>query len=527
MTETFFLDPMSKFHSTQDPRPPLRQSASATRKMFLSGGSITESSLQRTVEIPLICGNNVTMVSPDPLSKFHEGPGPIYSESASPMSLQDYSPMNLDKENIHANKMPLVYGSHVTMASPDPLSKFHDEFTEQSFRPKNNVHATISASRAINESSHYYQIESPDPLSKFKDRDVPDISTFVTSPDSKLNQNIKNFRGRLYEASMDEKRCPDSCEVITGNSLCETEREKEIQQSFFTNVIPKSRIRAIQELRKSNELIPILLEPKPPSSAPQKDKPQRPGPRRVVCLPKSKEISLDVTSAANDKIALHSPDSISANLSPEGYNPETKTSIHSFTEVQPENLLGTMKLEGNASKISEIHVEMNIQRPSRRRSFNYSIPDNSPMIDVTETIEENKSPTLSLPQKYVGDKFYKRGGKLHLFSLELEILPESSEINYAFPGKFQHNLDDIKHALIISCKRKKKNRISFSNPEIESEYKEEILDEKQQALQEDYVFRYCRRFTRENKTISFLFSEILRKNGFVSFSPLSPALGTS
>ena len=69
--------------------------------------------------IPLIYGSNVSMESPDPMSKFHDGPGGMRLASPS-----IGTPVNNRKAP--GASIPLIYGSNVSMESPDPMSKFHD-----------------------------------------------------------------------------------------------------------------------------------------------------------------------------------------------------------------------------------------------------------------------------------------------------------------------------------------------------------------------------------------------------------------
>ena len=75
--------------------------------------------------LPVIYGSNVTMDSPDPFSKYHEGLGPkVDSTSAVHGGFDPEFEMSTPVKS--EGSIPLIYGSKVTMNSPDPFSKFHE-----------------------------------------------------------------------------------------------------------------------------------------------------------------------------------------------------------------------------------------------------------------------------------------------------------------------------------------------------------------------------------------------------------------
>jgi hypothetical protein len=119
-------------------------------------------------QMPIIYGSGVTMDSPDPFSKYHDGPGPVQANSGNYGACMNANPVgNNDFISIHSNYynstpvksscdynahtpctpraeevmdvqgtpgtsnkcLPLVYGSGVSMDSPDPFSKYHDTKT--------------------------------------------------------------------------------------------------------------------------------------------------------------------------------------------------------------------------------------------------------------------------------------------------------------------------------------------------------------------------------------------------------------
>ena len=81
-----------------------------------------------SVSVPLIYGSNVTMDSPDPCSKFHSGPGPVpVSPLGSGVLASAFEPVRRSEET----SMPLIHGSNVSVDSPDPISKFNKSHSSQ------------------------------------------------------------------------------------------------------------------------------------------------------------------------------------------------------------------------------------------------------------------------------------------------------------------------------------------------------------------------------------------------------------
>jgi hypothetical protein len=88
--------------------------------------------------LPIVYGSNVTMDSPDPFSKYHEGPGPIIANNQTPVKYVSsfdcaHTPTQPLANTYHTHNtsqnptsLPIVYGSNVTMDSPDPFSKYHE-----------------------------------------------------------------------------------------------------------------------------------------------------------------------------------------------------------------------------------------------------------------------------------------------------------------------------------------------------------------------------------------------------------------
>lgn len=75
------------------------------------------------IMMPLINGSNVTMASPDPMSKYFEG----MQQNGSFKSPQHFNKhIGIDTVNHSTTPVPMISGSNVTLDSPDPLSRFNE-----------------------------------------------------------------------------------------------------------------------------------------------------------------------------------------------------------------------------------------------------------------------------------------------------------------------------------------------------------------------------------------------------------------
>ena len=86
---------------------------------------------KENISIPLVYKSNMIMDSPDPLSKFSANNTAHINQTMTPVSetydCVETTPFSnkFERKSI-STPMPLIYGSNVTMESPDPLSKFHE-----------------------------------------------------------------------------------------------------------------------------------------------------------------------------------------------------------------------------------------------------------------------------------------------------------------------------------------------------------------------------------------------------------------
>lgn len=136
-------DPCSKFHngpgpisiSPVTPGAPTsfvidngfeRDAFSLIRKTLKqSGASGISSSNSSSSDMPLIYGSNVSVDSPDPCSKFHSGPGPVAVSPLTPVGPSTFSNTNKRSCEDNTASCPLIYGSNVSVDSPDVFSKYN------------------------------------------------------------------------------------------------------------------------------------------------------------------------------------------------------------------------------------------------------------------------------------------------------------------------------------------------------------------------------------------------------------------
>jgi len=141
-------DPCSKFHSGPGPVPvsPLTPGAPAgqapqvlssnaferfltsqkmtTKQTCNSNVTVGASGHNDSSSIPLIYGSNVTMDSPDPCSKFHSGPGPVPVSPLTHGGVVRTLAVHGSDLRRSDDFMPIIYSNSLTVESPDPLSKF-------------------------------------------------------------------------------------------------------------------------------------------------------------------------------------------------------------------------------------------------------------------------------------------------------------------------------------------------------------------------------------------------------------------
>ena len=117
--------------------------------------------------IPLIHGSGVTVDSPDVRSKFHDGPGAMQLAYHGPPSSSFGTPGSTREKA----SVPLIYGSGVTMESPDPMSKFHGgpggmRLAPSALGTPTSARKPPKAGTAVLRGPSF-TMESPDPMSKF------------------------------------------------------------------------------------------------------------------------------------------------------------------------------------------------------------------------------------------------------------------------------------------------------------------------------------------------------------------------
>lgn len=142
-------------------------------------GTKCPSAVANSVHIPFIYGSNVSMPSPDPCSKFHEGPGPVN------INEDDTSRQEIKRISSKECNIPLIYGSNVTMPSPDPCSKYHEGVGPVHLR---EVHVCDESTSKpfiiplIHGSN--VTMASSDPLSKFHDGSGPQFESPRAAPNT-------------------------------------------------------------------------------------------------------------------------------------------------------------------------------------------------------------------------------------------------------------------------------------------------------------------------------------------------------
>ena len=236
-------DPCSKFHSGPGPAMVSPVSPGATLRMSHStptpkkravmesingfsplpatpvGGEVYREEKQECA-IPQIYGSNVTMESPDPNSKFHTGRGPAFASPMTPAPASSaseskdddgFSPMpatpvggEVYKEEKQECAIPQIYGSNVTMESPDPCSKYNKENVHSSaneigieYAPIGRLHSSQSAvdktwrqSAAIEEAENIIEFS--------ENKGSHDNEGYNTVPKVSSNNRHQNRR-RMYE----------------------------------------------------------------------------------------------------------------------------------------------------------------------------------------------------------------------------------------------------------------------------------------------------------------------------------------
>ena len=125
--------PVIHNRTTAEKTEEVRSTKSAAQRSGLPRTPKRKSETSTNNLIPLIYGSNVTMDSPDPLSTFHN-PARVKQPMNITGTIADYhgddvatTPMakSTASPKGDGSSIPLIYGSNVTMDSPDPLSKFH------------------------------------------------------------------------------------------------------------------------------------------------------------------------------------------------------------------------------------------------------------------------------------------------------------------------------------------------------------------------------------------------------------------
>jgi len=202
------IDKENMVHPSNSPRKPLRSSSegflsptgkdsvakadspSSSKRMLAWGADDKKArkalgtiSGQQAYMAGKVAGPGIEMASPDPMSKFHEGRGVmmVISPRTSPRKVYPASPLSVAPSNYSTKggnntsfsnssaNAPVIYGSNVTMASPDPMSKFHEG--PGGLRMMTPSPSHIRTSRLQVPDIHGYGVvmESPDPLSKHHD----------------------------------------------------------------------------------------------------------------------------------------------------------------------------------------------------------------------------------------------------------------------------------------------------------------------------------------------------------------------
>lgn len=171
-----------------EPSTPQQFQNSYENRKAIVGRNLNNEAKGNRQGMPQIYGNNVWMDSPDPCSKFHDGPGPKVLDSPFPPSLES------DSKTVQS-ATPQYYSHNgnrnIVMDSPDPCSKYHEgsgpkvmnsPFPLASCRGNSNI------------------VDSPDPCSKFHDGPGPKVMNspfpIALQSDCKLvDQNVSDTKG--------------------------------------------------------------------------------------------------------------------------------------------------------------------------------------------------------------------------------------------------------------------------------------------------------------------------------------------
>lgn len=180
-------DPCSKFHngpgpisiSPMTPGAPTsfvidngfeRDAFSMIRKTLKQTGASSSSS-----DMPQIYGSNVSVDSPDPCSKFHSGPGPVAVSPLTPVGPTFSNTNKRSSEDNTSSSCPLIYGSNVSVDSPDVFSKYNKANAEAQqaavLPPKTEVRrasvvekawrSSVMAEEAENQRSEKWRLSQP------------------------------------------------------------------------------------------------------------------------------------------------------------------------------------------------------------------------------------------------------------------------------------------------------------------------------------------------------------------------------
>ena len=224
--------------------------------------------------MPPITGNNVWMDSPDPCSKYHDGPGPKALDSspfgpmgASPNYIEPMTPSTPPQQphqygkynnigckiniiepstpqqfqNSYENrkvivgrnlnneaKMPQIYGNNVWMDSPDPCSKYHDgpgpKVLDSPFPPSlesdSKVIQSATPQHCIHSGNRNIIMDSPDPCSKYHEGSGPKV---INSPFPSASQSDCKLERPFSQLREDATYCADQ-KVSGTNGGNETKR---------------------------------------------------------------------------------------------------------------------------------------------------------------------------------------------------------------------------------------------------------------------------------------------------------------
>ena len=222
-------------------------------------------------------------------------------------------------------------------------------------------------------------------------------------------------------------------------------------------------------------------------------------------------------------VTLTSPDSISADLSPLCYNTDQSKGLDDSSHTSA--YIGSSIIENDSSVAPvALHNDLMIEAANMNtRTYDcnsesddvvspYKDPCIVDMSFESQDASENNvlfpPRTLCLPHKFHGDKTFRMAGRSHIFVLALECIPERQEISdsaNSFPIWMTDRLDAIKKAR-RRLRRPKGSATERSDNRVVNKYYESeeflSLSEEQQSmieyeLQDDYVYRFTRRFKRD------------------------------